>query len=173
MRRRAPMLRARCRQGFACSCPLSVGDKRGIGATVGRARARILVVDDDADNRLALSLVLENVGYEVIEAADAYGIVGTVRNRDPDLILLDLIMPKVSGFDALAMLKRSRHTRDVPVVIVTAFGRKADGDEARARGASAHIMKPWENGEVERCIDRILASSADAGHRIIPLRIPG
>ena len=125
-----------------------------------KALARILVVDDDPDTRLALSSILEEVGYEVIEAEDASGIVGTVRRRGPDLILLDLVMPKVSGFDALAMLKKSRHTRDVPVVVVTALGRREDNDELRVRGASACIMKPWEYGEIERCVDRILATSA-------------
>ena len=126
---------------------------------VRRTRSRILVVDDAADIRLALSSILGDAGYEVIEAAGASGIVGVVRNRDPDLILLDLVMPQISGFDALTMLKGSKYTRDVPVVVVTALGRREDCDEARARGASACITKPWACGEIERCASRILASS--------------
>ena len=160
------MLRARNRQEInkrseipACSDFCS---QWGTRAIAGAAKARILIVEDDPDTRLALSSILEDASYEVIEAAGASGIVGMVRNRDPDLILLDLVMPQISGFDALTMLKGSKHTRDVPVVVVTALGRREDSDEARARGASACVKKPWASGEIERCVDRILAASAEA-----------
>ena len=128
----------------------------------GRITPRILVIDDDADIRLALSSILGDAGYEVIEATDASDIVRRVREREPDLILLDLILPELSGLDALVSLKQSEHTRDVPVVVVTALGRRADLEKARAGGAAACIGKPWASGQIERCVDRILAASTEA-----------
>ena len=124
---------------------------------VGRTTPRILVVDDDADTRLALSSILGDAGYEVIEAADASGLVRRVRDGEPDLILLDLVLPKLSGLDALVSLKGCEQTRDVPVVVVTASGHRVDLEKARAVGASACIAKPWASGQVERCVERLLA----------------
>lgn len=125
----------------------------------GRITPRILVIEDDADTRLALSSILGDAGYEVIEAADASDLVRRVRDGEPDLILLDLVLPKLSGLDALVSLKGCEQTRDVPVVVVTALSRGVDLEEARAGGASACIVKPWASGQVERCIEQILASS--------------
>ena len=124
--------------------------------------ARILIVDDNADVRLALSTILEDAGYDVVEAADGTEVVDTVISDNPDLILLDIAMPMVDGFEALTRLKADERTREVPVVMVTAKGRPEDLTTARNLGARDYISKPWADGEVELRIGWVLQTAAQS-----------
>ncbi len=121
--------------------------------------ARILVVDDNADVRLALSTILEDAGHEVIEAEDGEQVFDMVLADDPELVLLDVMMPRVSGFDALAALKADTRTSQIPVIMVTAKGRPEDMAMARSLGAVEYITKPWAEGDVELRVDWALATS--------------
>lgn len=120
--------------------------------------ARILVVDDNADVRLALATILEDAGHEVIEAEDGEEVFDLVVSEEPELVLLDVMMPKVSGFDALATLKADTRTSQVPVIMVTAKGRPEDMAMARSLGAVEYITKPWAEGDVELRVDWALAT---------------
>ena len=120
---------------------------------------RILVVDDSVDIRLALTTILEDAGHEVLEAADGEGILEVVVSETPDLVLLDVMMPRVNGFDALATLKADRRTLGVPVIMVTAKGRPNDVALARSLGAFEYIIKPWTDGDVELILDWALSAS--------------
>lgn len=120
--------------------------------------ARILVVDDNADVRLALATILEDAGHEVLEAEDGEFVFDRVIDENPDLVLLDVMMPRVSGFDALATLKADTRTSQVPVIMVTAKGRPEDMAMARSLGAVEYITKPWAEGDVELRVDWALAT---------------
>lgn len=121
--------------------------------------ARILVVDDNADVRLALATILEDAGHEIIEAEDGEQVFDLVISENPELVLLDVMMPRVSGFDALATLKADTRTSQVPVIMVTAKGRPEDMAMARSLGAVEYITKPWADGDVELRVDWALASA--------------
>jgi DNA-binding response OmpR family regulator len=121
--------------------------------------ARILVVDDNADVRLALATILEDAGHEIIEAEDGEQVFDLVISESPELVLLDVMMPRVSGFDALATLKADTRTSQVPVIMVTAKGRPEDMAMARSLGAVEYITKPWADGDVELRVDWALASA--------------
>ncbi len=121
--------------------------------------ARILVVDDNADVRLALATILEDAGHEIIEAEDGEQVFDLVVSESPELVLLDVMMPRVSGFDALATLKADTRTSQVPVIMVTAKGRPEDMAMARSLGAVEYITKPWADGDVELRVDWALASA--------------
>ena len=82
--------------------------------------ARVLVVDDEPDVRLGLTQLLEEAGHEVIEASDGAYVQSLALLDPPDAILLDVAMSKVSGFEALAMLKADARTAAIPVIMVTA-----------------------------------------------------
>jgi CheY-like chemotaxis protein len=110
---------------------------------------QILVVDDEPDIRLALSLCLEESGYEVSEASDGSEVMAAVAAERPDLILLDISMPHMDGFQTLEQLKSDAGTRDIPVVMVSARQRSEDQRDARALGAIDFISKPWIDGELE------------------------
>ncbi len=127
--------------------------------------ARILVVDDSADVRLALATLLEDAGHEVIEAEDGDQVFNIVLKQKPHLVLLDVMMPRVSGFDALAALKADTRTAHVPVIMVTAKGRPEDMAMARSLGAMEYITKPWSDGDVELRVQWALAAARDLQRR--------
>ncbi len=110
---------------------------------------KILIVDDSADIRLLLSRSLKSLGYEVFQATDGSEVMAAVQSYQPDLVLLDVAMPKVDGFTALGQLKNDPRTKTVPVIMITAKGHPDDLDTARNLGALDYINKPWSNGEVE------------------------
>ncbi len=122
--------------------------------------ARILVVDDSEDVRLALMTLLEDIGHQVFEAEDGSEVTAMVLSGSPDLILLDVAMPRVDGFEALKRLKADDATSDVPVIMVTAKGRPEDLAMARNLGARDYINKPWAEGEVEMRVDWALSAAS-------------
>ena len=124
--------------------------------------ARILVVDDSEDVRLALATILEDAGYEIIEASDGAQVPEMVSEHHPDLVLLDVAMPKVDGFETLRNMKAHKETSDIPVLMVTAKGRAEDLSLARSLGARDFISKPWADGEVELRVGWVLESAARA-----------
>ena len=120
--------------------------------------ARILVVDDSEDVRLALITLLEDVGHDVLEAEDGSEVIAMVLSGSPELVILDVAMPRVDGFEALKRLKADAATSDVPVIMVTAKGRPEDLAMARNLGARDYINKPWAEGEVEMWVDWALSA---------------
>ncbi len=92
---------------------------------------RILVVDDVADIQVLLVAVLQRAGFEVIEAADGTTVESWVRDSRPDLIILDLMMPGMEGWDTLELLKSNPESIDIPVIISSALSEDEDFDKAR------------------------------------------
>lgn len=127
--------------------------------------ARILVVDDSPDVRLALATILEDAGHDVVEAEDGDQVFDLAVAENPDLVLLDVMMPRVNGFDALATLKADTRTSNVPVIMVTAKGRPEDMAMARSLGAVEYITKPWADGDVELRVDWALAADHEQKSR--------
>ena len=115
--------------------------------------ARILVVDDSPDVRLALATILEADDHDVVEAEDGDQVLDLAVAESPSLVLLDVMMPRVNGFDALAALKADTRTSPIPVIMVTAKGRPEDMTMARSLGAVEYITKPWADGDVELRVD--------------------
>ena len=127
--------------------------------------ARILVVDDSPDVRLALATILEDAGHDVVEAEDGDQVFDLAIAEHPDLVLLDVMMPRVNGFDALATLKADTRTNPIPVIMVTAKGRPEDMAMARSLGAVEYITKPWADGDVELRVDWALAADHEQKNR--------
>ncbi|MBT4341741.1 MAG: response regulator [Chloroflexi bacterium] len=88
--------------------------------------ARILVVDDSPDVRLALAAILEDAVHDIVEAEDGDQVLHLAVSESPNLVLLDVMMPQVNGFDALATFKDHKRTSPIPVIMVTAKGRLED-----------------------------------------------
>tara|TARA_B100001146_G_C15813170_1_gene277703 strand:- start:4 stop:390 length:387 start_codon:yes stop_codon:yes gene_type:complete len=127
--------------------------------------ARILIVDDSPDVRLALATILEDTGHEIVEAEDGDQVFDLAVAQNPDLVLLDVMMPRVNGFDALATLKADTRTNPIPVIMVTAKGRPEDMVMARSLGAVEYITKPWADGDVELRVDWALAADQEQKNR--------
>ena len=128
--------------------------------------SRILVVDDSSDIRLLLRKTLQNAGHEVAVATDGDEVRPAILSSEPDLVLLDVAMPRMDGFAALTKLKQDRQTRHIPVIMVTAKGHPDDLDVARSLGAEDYINKPWAPGEVELRVQWVIAAAERRRARI-------
>lgn len=104
---------------------------------------RVLIADDNANIREALRLTLEDEGHEVTEAADGVEALEIAADISPDLIFLDIAMPRMDGIEALRRLKAFSATQNIPVVMVTAQNDRKAIAEAVKLGLRDYITKPW------------------------------
>ncbi len=104
---------------------------------------KILVVDDEVYILHILDFSLGAEGYEVITAADGAEAIEKARQEKPDLVVLDIMMPKVDGFEACRRLKADPETREIPVILLTAKGREVDRKMGMEVGADDYIVKPF------------------------------
>ena len=105
--------------------------------------ARILVVEDQEDNRRIVRDLLTSVGYEVLEATSGEdGLVRAERER-PDLILMDIQLPGMDGYEATRRLKASPELRKIPIIAVTSYALSGDEVKAEQAGCDAYVSKPF------------------------------
>src|SRR4030042_4637439 len=95
----------------------------------------ILVVDDSTTNIVLLEAILDEKGYKIYTALNVKEAYSIIAKHHPDLILLDLLMPKISGFDFLKEIKKNKNTKDTPVIIVSALAEIENIDRILSRGA--------------------------------------
>jgi CheY-like chemotaxis protein len=103
--------------------------------------ATILLAEDDRILRKAGEATLKKRGYTVIAAVDGEDALAKAREHKPDLILLDVIMPKLQGFDVLALLKQDASTRDIPVIMLSNLQEESDIRKAADAGALGYLVK--------------------------------
>jgi two-component system cell cycle response regulator DivK len=119
-------------------------------------RFRILLVEDFDDARELYSTCLRSSGYEVIEAATGMEAVALARSASPDLILMDLLLPGMDGWQATAELKRDPRVRHVPIVALTAHALSDERERIARLGCDAFLAKPCLPPDLIRTVDRIL-----------------
>jgi len=107
-------------------------------------RKKILVVDDEIQLVEMLKMRLEANGYEALTAYDGREALEKVRNQNPDLILLDLMLPKMDGYKVCRMLKFDKKYKNIPIIIFTARVQESDKEKGSQVGADAYIIKPFE-----------------------------
>ena len=105
--------------------------------------SRILVVDDQPDKRRILRDLLTSVGHEVIEALTGEEAVASVEARVPDLILMDIQLPGIDGYEATRRIKAKPALRAIPLIVVTSYALSGDETKALAAGADAYVSKPF------------------------------
>ncbi len=105
---------------------------------------KVLVVDDDKNIRRLVSFTLKSEGHEVIQAVNGKDGYEQAKVSQPDLILLDIMMPIMNGYETCSNLKSDPDTRDIPVFMLSAKGQMTDLDEAFAVGADNYITKPFD-----------------------------
>ena len=121
---------------------------------------RVLVVDDEEDIRDALVAELEGVDYETVVLENGENIVNTVLETRPDVIVLDLMMPKVNGNEAISALKDDPVTQRIPVIVASAATRSGILTAVRELGAADFLQKPWGDGELVWRIDQAIGTEA-------------
>jgi CheY-like chemotaxis protein len=117
---------------------------------------RVLVVDDEPDVLLLCRLNLQQRGHELLEAADGSTALQIARDRHPDVIVLDLMLPGISGYDVLEALHRDAETTDIPVLVLTAKSLRADRERSQGLGASAFLTKPFLPNELCEMVDSLV-----------------
>ncbi len=123
-------------------------DMTGIASTV-------LIADDDADSRTIVRALLEFQGRDVLEASDGRQCLGAARALRPDVIVLDLIMPHMDGWEVAAALRADPATRSIPILALTAAALPDDRARALAAGCNRVLSKPIALGELAAVIDEL------------------
>jgi DNA-binding response OmpR family regulator len=121
---------------------------------------RIVIADDDDDIRHVLRMTLEEEGYSVAAACDGDAARDLVLATLPDLVVLDVMMPGLDGFEVLRILRARAQTREIPVVLLTAKTSDTDVWMGWEAGASSYLTKPFDFDELLRCIRMIGDASA-------------
>ena len=106
--------------------------------------ATVLVVDDDPVIQKLLKVNFEMEGYEVLSAADGAEGIDQARSGNPDVIILDVMMPKMNGLEVLAALKADAGTEGIPVILLSAKAQAGDVQAGLDRGADAYVTKPFD-----------------------------
>jgi len=114
---------------------------------------RILAVDDERHMLRLLEYNLQNCGYDVITASDGPSAIRKVKGQSPDLILLDIKMPGMSGYDVCKQLKEEPSTAKIPVIFVSVL---ADDEKAKTMGARAYILKPFSPSTLIKEVKEVL-----------------
>lgn len=104
---------------------------------------RILVVEDQEDNRRILRDLLTSVGFQLFEAEDGEQGVAAAQTHRPDLILMDIQMPILDGYEATRRIKANPDLKTIPIIVVTSYALSGDEDKARAAGCDGYITKPY------------------------------
>jgi two-component system, OmpR family, phosphate regulon response regulator PhoB len=118
---------------------------------------RVLVVDDEPDVLLLCRLNLQQRGHEVLEAPEGTRALELARERHPDVIVLDLMLPGIDGYDVLESLKQDEQTSDIPVLVLTAKSLHADRERSHGLGASRFLTKPFLPSELCELVDSLVS----------------
>jgi len=121
--------------------------------------AKILVVDDTENNRILITRQLQRRGYQVLTANDAFAGLALAKTKEPDLILMDIGLPGMDGYDATRQLKGNSGTRTIPVIALTAHALPSDQDASVAAGCDDYEIKPIDFPRLCKKIDGLLAST--------------
>jgi two-component system cell cycle response regulator DivK len=120
----------------------------------------ILYVEDNEYNRKIVRQLRGRTSYRLIEALDGESGVAAAFEERPDLILMDVQLPKMSGLDATRMLRADERTQGVPMVIITSFAMSGDRERATAAGAAGYLAKPYSPRELLAMVRQFLPEEA-------------
>src|ERR1700720_201775 len=123
-------------------------------------RKRILIVEDDRLSLIVLRQLLTAQGYEILQSSEGWDGINRARNERPDLIVMDIKLPDISGLDATLLLKKDDQTKDIPIIAVTACVTPADKANALTSGCDAYIAKPVNMNNFLGTVEAFLSSSS-------------
>ncbi len=125
------------------------------------AKKRVLTVDDEKLIVLAIRHNLKLAGYDVLEAYDGREALKTIESERPDLIILDVMMPELNGWDVLSCIRDDPELQDIPVIMLTALGQDGDVGETIRRGADFHLTKPFEPRHLIEIVNKLLKKDGE------------
>ena len=122
---------------------------------------KILVIDDEPAMHQLLKVILEGGGFELVGPEDHGEASNSIKRKQPDLIILDIMMPEVDGFEILKGLKRDEDTKRIPVIILSVLNMEDEINKALSMGADLYLTKPFDPSSLLDAIHSVL-SSADS-----------
>ena len=120
---------------------------------MGDNMARILIVDDSPSQLMGIRRIVESLGHEALTAEDGAAGVEAAKRELPDLILMDVVMPNLNGFQATRSITRDPATKHIPVILVTTKDQETDRVWGMRQGARAYITKPFSDTELSQTIN--------------------
>jgi DNA-binding response OmpR family regulator len=124
------------------------------------AETKILVVDDDHTIADSVEALLRAKGYTVLRAVDGMEAIAVAQKEMPTLLILDLLMPKMSGFDVCGVLKGASATNKIAILVLTALGQMGDVEKAFSLGADDYLIKPFDSERLLRKVTKLLGPPA-------------
>ena len=122
----------------------------------------ILIAEDEPSILESLDFILRRAGWSIVSVTDGDAVLGSLRRTPPRLVVLDVMLPKRSGFDVLKQIRADEMLRDLPVLILTAKGQAKDRRTAEELGANAFVTKPYANAEVIDEVRRLIGAAHSA-----------
>lgn len=126
---------------------------------------KILIVEDDAATAAEIASQLQAVGHSCAIRNDGRGIVELAKKGAPDLVVLDIMMPDISGFEVCRSLRKDRELYSIPILIVSAMSNEEEVQHGLAQGADAYITKPFQSTELVRQVEFLLHEGSDGAHK--------
>ena len=123
-------------------------------------KSRVLIVEDEPNIVLSLEILLQRAGYETVSAGDGEEAMELIRRTRPDVVLLDIMLPKRNGYEVCRAVKSDAALASIPVIMLTAKGQEVEILKGLELGASAYITKPFGNAEVLEAVRAALESRA-------------
>jgi twitching motility two-component system response regulator PilH len=118
--------------------------------------ARILIVDDSPSQLLGIKRIVEKLGHETLTAEDGAAGVEVAKQQLPDLILMDVVMPNLNGFQATRTISKNPDTAHIPIVLVTTKDQETDRVWGMRQGAKAYVTKPIKEDELAKTLQELL-----------------
>ncbi len=128
-----------------------------LAAQASRAK-KLLLVDDDRELQLALKLRFQSVGFQVITASEGLEALRKGREERPHVIILDLMLPNLNGYEVCRLLKFDQKFRHIPIILFTARSRQEDMEMGRSAGADAYVTKPFNGTELIAKVEELLSA---------------
>lgn len=124
--------------------------------------AKVLVVDDEPNIVLSLEFLMQQAGFDVTTALDGESALALVSENPPDLVLLDISLPGISGFEVLEQLRNQPSFKRLPIVMLTAHGREVEREKGLALGADDYITKPFSTRQLVEKVQALLNESSSS-----------
>ncbi len=125
----------------------------------GDVMAKILIVDDSPSQLVSLTRLVEKLGHKTVTAVDGSAGVAAAKRETPDLILMDVVMPNLNGFQATRTLSKDPTTSHIPVILVTTKDQNTDRIWGLRQGAKAYVTKPVNEAELTQAIGNLLTAA--------------
>ncbi|MCI5221281.1 MAG: response regulator [Candidatus Electrothrix sp. AR4] len=136
--------------------------KKGEQLITNRATSRtVMVVEDSPTTRKVIKMTLTSGGFRVVEASDGVEALSRLNDERPDMVLLDIMLPKIDGYRVLSILKKNDDTKDIPVVMLTSKNRIIDKVKGRLSAASAYLTKPFKPSELIDMVHSIINQESE------------